>query len=193
MLKFVEKDQSPPGIGDGRGWYYLQKETGQVFRGLSWHAFLQSIHAHRLGMMSSKGMDLESGWIDRLEHEMCEEGKNGRDCLDSNAPSVYVSELVRTGRKLWGELHAYALAYPVNPAASDIEKAKEWMSRWESRVPSFSCNCRGHYESITRHRPTDFSGRKAFWMWSSELHNVINGRLQKEQWSPSVEVLMQLG
>mgnify|MGYP002142555283 CR=1 FL=1 len=182
MQAFVDTQQCAAHIGDdgrndNKGWYYRQANTGKVFRSFGWTTLIKAIHSHRSAMASSMEMDLENGWIERVEDEMCREGRHERECNDRQNPGPWVSELAREGRRLWNELHAHALAYPLAASPVDIAAEKKWLLAWEFRIPDFSCRCKGSYDLITRTIPPVFTGRKDYYLWTWEVHEAVNAKL----------------
>lgn len=186
LLKFVDTEMTPPLTrgGDGKGWYYIQKETmlDKPFRALGWKDLLRSVHQHRQAMTSKVILDVDAGWMDRLEDEMCREEMMDRECIDRTNPGPWRSELDRAGRKLWVELHAYAKQLPEELTAKDIEAAKKWLFEWESRIPNYSCACRNHYEERKKHNQPCFEAGDEFYRWSVRIHDSINQLLGKPAW-----------
>lgn len=186
-LSFVDTQQTPAhfnerGNNDGKGWYYRQPETGKVFRALGWNQLLKAVHAHRSGMASTMDLDLAGGWMERLEDEMCREGSHDRRCHDKANPGEWVSEVVEAGMRLWKELHAHALAYPLSPSEVEVVAERRWLLDWEGRIPNFSCNCKSNFELITRVIPPVFTGRKDYYLWTVRVHNAVNQKLGKAEW-----------
>lgn len=183
LLKFIDTESTPPlkRGGDGKGWYYVQKETmpNKPFRSLGWTDLMKNVRDHRVAMTGKVILDVDAGWMDRLEDEICREGMMDRDCTPRNGPGIWRSQLDKEGRKLWTELHAYAKTYSEDPSEKEHKAAEKWLFDWECKIPNYSCSCRNKYEELKKETPPDFRSGAALYRWSVLMHDRINGLLGK--------------
>lgn len=199
MRKFIDTQQTPARFNeqnknDGKGWFRKEKYAERPFRSFSFIDLTKKIHAHRMGMSVRVPVDLEAGWLDRLEDEMCEEGSHDRECVDRDNPGPWKSQLEKEGRKLWLELHEYALKYPKQPSDVVINLAKDWLRKWEERIPNFGCGCRRSYEDLKKEFLPSFKSRKDFYLWTVEIHQRVSSKIRHEApaWQVPDEVLALL-
>lgn len=91
---------------------------------------------------------------------------------------------VEQSRELWKELHEYALKHTVgkNEAA--------WILVWSRRIPKFTpkgtCSCQEFFNKWYGTRRPDFKAEGGFFKWSVELHNAVNQKLHKPEWTVEV-------
>jgi hypothetical protein len=62
MFRISDKNTTPPG-----GWYYVQPESGRIFKHYSHDSFFDEIRAHRL----AQGYPIEPDWQAEIEDEIC--------------------------------------------------------------------------------------------------------------------------
>lgn len=74
------------------------------------------------------------------------------------------------GRQAWALLHAV------------IDPTPEWYEEWLTMVPSFGCECRRNWDTLTAAHPPDFEN---FHQWAIDRHNDVNRSLGKPEWHPS--------
>jgi hypothetical protein len=91
--------------------------------------------------------------------------------LAGKKPST-VSMLVR-GRELWAELHAYRYTTP--------EAAAQFFKRWRASVPCG--DCRRNLAKVLKETPPDFSSGDAFFAFGVALHNAVNRKLGRAEWT----------
>jgi hypothetical protein len=100
----------------------------------------------------------ESGYFDQarrqeLLHEMLEQRAQG-------------------GREAWRELHCYL--------GNDLN----WLAGiWEPQIPKFGCSCEEFYREIKRLYPPDYSTPESAFAWGVRLHNRINEKLGKPEFT----------
>jgi len=175
MLRFKSK-MTTPANRDGLGWFYVQPQTQKEFHHHSFPALMGMIQNHR----ARNGLDLSPGWEKAVEDEMC--SYNNSESEDPDNPQPYESALVKHGRALWAELHAYRQTHerwlPM--------EAEDFVRRWEARIPNFSsCACREHYHEIRANNPPAFGSYEEFHAWTIRLHNAVNVRLGKPMFEPT--------
>lgn len=98
-------------------------------------------------------------------HCICQRDKD-------TAEEVIRQQLLESLRLRWLELHRY----PFTVAKWDAREAAEWLTTWQARIPSISCNCRQHWRELIVNLPPEsyFVSREAFFAWTVEAHNRIN-------------------
>jgi hypothetical protein len=87
------------------------------------------------------------------------------------------------GPPLWRSLHAITFAYP---ETATTEQSQSAVAFFDALVPLFPCDkCRPHLAAeLQRHPVKDVAGgRDAFARWLVDLHNRVNARLGKPQWT----------
>lgn len=185
MLNLISKMTAPPGR-----WQFLEVLTQQGFMANTYEHLVEQVQRHRKAVNSGSDrhgmkLDLDEGWQKRLEHEVCLHLPEGL-CQDPENPEPYRTELQKRGRKLWKELHDYALNYPESPSAADVKSAQEWFRLWRLQIPNFGkCACQKHFQDILTANPVRFQSRASFYEWSVEVHNSVNSLLSKPLWTPS--------
>lgn len=51
-------------------------------------------------------------------------------------------------------------------------------------IPSYSdCRCRENFEKIEKRHPPDFTSEDRFRKWGWKVHNLVNSKLNKPQFS----------
>jgi hypothetical protein len=158
------------------GWLYIQPETQMPFRHACLTVLIKQVHAHRFGLPEMK-MDLGEGWEDRLKDDICQQN-DWIACIEVYNRDTH--PLVLEGRERWRELHQYASDYPDNPTSEDVEKAKEWLAGWRSRIPNYpSCRCRENFADIEARNPFRLSSRAEFWTSTVENHDYVSIKLRR--------------
>ena len=85
------------------------------------------------------------------------------------------------GPILWHFMHSYSLTYPVQPTESDKSRA---IAYFES-IPSYiSCQtCAEHFSQLLEANPPITDSRATLSEWVYDVHNLVNARLGKPQFS----------
>lgn len=84
-------------------------------------------------------------------------------------------ETVRRGNAAWTALHSYRGSTP--------QERAEFLSHWETTIPSSSCGCSESYQRYRHDDPPNFESDYAFFVWGVRMHNKVNEKLQRKQWS----------
>jgi hypothetical protein len=87
------------------------------------------------------------------------------------------------GPFFWHTIHIVALGYPKNPTYTDKKCAKEF---YESLAYLLPCSlCREHYQEHLKKNPinTFLDSRTDLIKWTIEIHNQVNKKLGKTEWS----------
>lgn len=87
------------------------------------------------------------------------------------------------GPPLWRSLHAITFAYPQQATPEHTAAA---VALFDALVPLFPCDkCRPHLAAeLKRHPVAEVAGgRETFARWLVDLHNRVNARLGKPQWT----------
>jgi len=86
-------------------------------------------------------------------------------------------------RALWKELHLYALAHTVGTDQAS------WVLIWSRKIPRYtpkgSCACNEHFNKwygAVANKP-NYKEEGGFFDWSVRLHNSVNTRLNKREWT----------
>jgi hypothetical protein len=61
-FKILDRNTPPPG-----GWYYVQPQSGRIFKHYAANAFFAEIRDHRL----AQGYPIEPDWMEQIEDEIC--------------------------------------------------------------------------------------------------------------------------
>lgn len=94
---------------------------------------------------------------------------------------------------VWDTIHAFAFSYSDRPSAEERRHARQF---YEAIAYLFPCQlCREHYSDMIRREGyrVDASNRDALSRWSVRIHNAVNARLGKPQWSYENARLRWLG
>ena len=90
------------------------------------------------------------------------------------------------GAQAWHMLHIVAINFPIsNPSDDDILAITTYVSGMALTLP---CGmCRTHFQEILKGefeiKPTDLVDRLSIFAWTIRLHNHVNERLQKTQYT----------
>lgn len=83
------------------------------------------------------------------------------------------------GRAAWRELHCY-LGQPAESPISD----EEWLYRcWQPMIPKFGCQCENFFVEYIKTCPPDFSSPESIFAWGHGLHNAVNRKLLRPEFS----------
>lgn len=169
MLRFKTLSRTPNGA------VYVQPETGYTVPWLtSFDDVIVKIRDHRVAHslvpIDPDPLDVESQMASTLKMENPDE-------YVYDTEVAYIPWLVRYGRQMWAELHAYAFAYPINPSENDKLAAQNWMNGWTARIPSTNCNCALKWAQLGM--VPDLAGRETFYRWSVQAHDVIRSYLNQ--------------
>jgi hypothetical protein len=63
-----------------------------------------------------------------------------------------------------------------------IRDAKD-LADWELTIPQYECNCRRFYADWKADNPPDHSSPEAFFAWGVALHNAVNKKLSKPEFT----------
>ncbi len=78
----------------------------------------------------------------------------------------------------WKQLHSYKLAN-WNPTLAKIE-----FEKWKEDIPQFGCvSCASHFEELIEEFPPIFTSQKLYFGWTVLIHNKVNLRLYKDEFS----------
>ena len=87
------------------------------------------------------------------------------------------------GPFFWHTIHIVAVGYPKNPTYTDKKCAKEF---YESLAYLIPCGiCREHYKEHLTTKPltTFLDSRTDLIKWTVEIHNIVNKKTGKPEWS----------
>ena len=84
------------------------------------------------------------------------------------------------GSKYWYYFHENASLYPEEPNDEDIEKEREHISYFVTRLPCKE-SCVPNANKYVQENPPDLSSRKAYFAWTIAFHNEINKETGNEE------------
>jgi hypothetical protein len=108
-----------------------------------------------------------------------------------SAPSINATReaLEVAGRRLWAELHRWAIAFAGGP-----QEAARWLQEFSGRVPQAGCGCRTQWDTDIAQYPPPLDHPEELFEWTVLVHNAVNLKLGKTQvslheardiWSPA--------
>jgi hypothetical protein len=166
MLRLRTKSKTPHG-----GWRYVEQATGHEIRDDVYDNLVEQVLSHK----KAHGIQLTETWAQEVEDTVAllldvDDPENW--AFDPTTPPA--DRMSVEGRKLWRELHAYALAYPEQPTEEDRQVAERWFRSWESRIPGgLNCICSRHWRQLGLGLP-ELSSRDAFYEWTVMAQNKVN-------------------
>ncbi len=173
---------SSPSVSPNGGIRYKQPETPFEVHSYSLKDIVRRVGAHRRSVPFLH-LDLIDGWQERLLSDLCDQNSHMK-CEDANPSETH--PLVVEGRKLWGEMHAFAASLSEALSPQDVERAKAWLSAWRDRIPRYGCKCRDKFRVLEAARPANFSSGSAFAKWCIDIHNDVNVSLNKPVFTPDM-------
>ncbi len=84
-------------------------------------------------------------------------------------------ETMRQGRAAWESIHTFR--------GKTREERARFLDDWEQTIPNTGCGCSDSYEQYKRDDPPSFETDLDFFCWSVRMHNRVNQKLQRKQWS----------
>lgn len=171
-MKQVDRLTTPPG-----GYRYTQPETGVTFEAFTWQALIASVAAHR----AAETIDLSVGWVERVEDAAC--AQNGWNCVETASKEAVYGPMQEAGRRLWGELHAYASSYSEAPTDQEKQQTSQWIKDWRDRVPNYGCGCRDHASRFMSAWAPEVHSRAALVRYAECFHDWVNRRISKPFWN----------
>jgi hypothetical protein len=80
------------------------------------------------------------------------------------------------GRRLWEELHRWALTFGGGP-----QEAARWLQEFAGRVPQAGCGCRTRWDTDIARYPPPLDRPEELFEWTVVVHNLVNLKLGKSQ------------
>jgi hypothetical protein len=80
------------------------------------------------------------------------------------------------GRRLWAELHRWAIAF-----GGDPQEAARWLQEFAGRVPQAGCGCRAEWDTDIAQYPPPLDHPEELFEWTVVVHNAVNLKLGKPQ------------
>jgi hypothetical protein len=80
------------------------------------------------------------------------------------------------GRRLWAELHRWAIAFKGGP-----HEAARWLQEFAGRVPQAGCGCRTQWDTDIDRNPPPLDQPEELFEWTVVVHNFVNLKLGKSQ------------
>jgi hypothetical protein len=95
-----------------------------------------------------------------------------------SAPSINAPReaLEVAGRRLWEELHRWALTFGGGP-----QEAARWLQEFAGRVPQAGCGCRTRWDTDIARYPPPLDRPEELFEWTVVVHNLVNLKLGKSQ------------
>lgn len=87
----------------------------------------------------------------------------------------------------WSLLHAMAAYFPADATNAQLTHAYSFLYYFAELFPCRVCG--RHFEQMLQETPPDFTTRDQFVVYLCELHNQVNTRLEKPQYSCTLEAL----
>ncbi|KAJ7593839.1 ERV/ALR sulfhydryl oxidase domain-containing protein [Mycena floridula] len=87
------------------------------------------------------------------------------------------------GRATWKLLHTMTLRYPENPSPDEREALNSYFHLTSRLYPCGECA--KEFQALLKEYPPQTSSRRAAALWLCSVHNVVNKRLEKEQFDCS--------
>ena len=85
------------------------------------------------------------------------------------------------GPSAWLFLHSVSFQYPENPTDQDKNNYKIFFDSLQNILP---CpNCREHYQTNLKENPIDLESRESLIKWVIDLHNLVNQKNSKKEYS----------
>ncbi|XWV26347.1 Alr family protein [Tupanvirus soda lake] len=83
------------------------------------------------------------------------------------------------GPKAWAIFHEKAIRYPKNPCKCDIKKILHFYN--EKFMEYIGCeSCKKDYKKIICRNPARANSQTDLFMWTVDIHNIVNLKLGKE-------------
>lgn len=176
MLRCPTSPHKTPSSKDGKGWIYVQPNSGAIFRSHGLDVLQGFVETHRFAMAGKDmEMDLSHGWQNRWLDEVVQQNPSAPSTPNPQAEG-YESPYVAQGRALWIELHAKA------SEVTEPYALRDWFNIWFDKVPDTGgCKCRSNAVQVLHSMPPDFS-QEGFKGWCERFHNEISRRIGKRQW-----------
>jgi len=87
----------------------------------------------------------------------------------------------RWGPAAWDFLHTVSFHFPEQPTPRDRREYKAFFQSLGAVLPCEKC--RAHYVEYTNNHPIDLTGRGALARWLVGVHNAVNRRHGKREYS----------
>ena len=85
------------------------------------------------------------------------------------------------GPAAWLFLHSVTFQYPEDPTDQDKNNYKIFFESLQNILP---CpNCREHYQKNIQENPMNLESRESLIKWVIELHNIVNQKNSKKEYS----------
>ena len=85
------------------------------------------------------------------------------------------------GPSAWLFLHSVSFQYPEDPTDQDKNNYKIFFESLQNILP---CpNCREHYQKNIQENPMNLESRESLIKWVIELHNIVNQKNSKKEYS----------
>ena len=94
------------------------------------------------------------------------------------------------GRALWQMLHSFARGYPFAGTMETRALASNFLASFRDnllKTAAKQCPCRTVMYNAMLHFPPPLTGRDDFVTWCEALHEVVNLKLQKPRFRPSLQ------
>jgi len=97
------------------------------------------------------------------------------------------------GKHFWKTMHYLSMAYPEAPTEQDKEDIKNFFTSISRVLPC--AKCREHFKTNLKNYPLNdktLSSRKNMINWVKDLHNEVNRRNDKKEWTYD-EIIKEYG
>lgn len=105
----------------------------------------------------------------------CRWAKGKRTATPAAKPSVAITQQAPQ-QNHWIPLHKYG---PENYSTWNQQEAIKWFTEWQSKIPSFGCNCQSHFSDMIRLLPPVMTSAEAFAKRAWDWHDAVSARIGK--------------
>lgn len=143
--------------------------------------------AVRIGEASAPASDRKREYADRgmpqdMMHQSggCKDAREKKGALQSSMSAVTIDSW---GPALWRFLHAASFSYSTSPDWQQQSAMRQFLTSVGTILPC--AICRKHYQEYITENLSDASvrSRETLIAWILELHNSVNRRTGKDEWS----------
>ena len=83
------------------------------------------------------------------------------------------------GRSAWRLIHTMADKFPTHPTKEEQDKLIDFIYLFAQLYPCG--DCASHFSFILSSNPPNATSRESISQWACQVHNLVNERLDKEQ------------
>ncbi|CAG9318425.1 unnamed protein product [Blepharisma stoltei] len=91
------------------------------------------------------------------------------------------------GHKTWVLLHSIAAHFPLTPTEKTKQSYKDFFETFPYIYPSYSCA--KDFQELMSSTPPETESRESLQLWLCKVHNIINKKLNKQEFSCKIKDL----